>query len=592
MIRRGVLRIRQEPTIVLGLALVVACGYLVVAPIVSVLSDGVVLQYRDAMRGGGDVGALTLEHLRRVFASPVASDILWQPLQRTLLVATGTTILGIGIGAGAAWLVVRTDLPWPRVWSTIFIIPFIIPTWTYVLSWFTIFRNRRIAGSLGFMEAFGFTPPDWLSYGPLPIVVVSAVSYFPLAFLLFGNAMRRMDSQLEESAHLLGAGPGTVARRIVLPLLMPALSSSVLLVFARTVGAFSGPYVLGMPTNYRVLSTSLYSAYQAGEVGVMAVLSGVMVLIGMVVVGVDVYVLRAYHRFITVSGASVMHRRVSLGRWRPVATGALIGVVVASVVVPLTALAMSTVMRIPGVFTAANLTLDFWVGDQAPGAPGMSGLLRNDALLTATANSLRLAAAAALVCAIVGMLVGYCVAKLGSSWISKALRQLTFVPYLVPSIALSAAFLSLFAVQRGPMPALYGTMTLLLLVMVVDSLPFASRAGISAMMQLGNQLEDAARVQGAGWWRRMTRIILPIQKGAFTTALVLPFISAMRELDTLVMLATPSLRTLTTYSFALVHHTQLANGVALMLVVLVFAGAWLAQRLTGANLGSGLGGSR
>ena len=102
-------------------------------------------------------------------------------------------------------------------------------------------------------------------------------------------------------------------------------------------------------------------------------------------------------------------------------------------------------------------------------------------------------------------------------FLSQYVRQVAFFPYLVPGIAFAAAMLSLFAVQRGPIPALYGTGLLLLLAYIADQMPYASRAGISAMMQLGNDPEEAAKVLGAGWWRRMASIVVPIQKSALST---------------------------------------------------------------------------
>jgi ABC-type multidrug transport system fused ATPase/permease subunit len=126
--------------------------------------------------------------------------------------------------------------------------------------------------------------------------------------------------------------------------------------------------------------------------------------------------------------------------------------------------------------------------------------------------------------------------------LSTFLRQVTFLPYLVPGIAFAAAYLSLFAVQRGPIPALYGTTLILMLALVADQMPYASRAGISAMMQLGKDPEEAAQVAGAGWLRRMRLIVVPIQKGSLVTGILLPFISGIKGLSLFVMLAVPEHR--------------------------------------------------
>ena len=172
------------------------------------------------------------------------------------------------------------------------------------------------------------------------------------------------------------------------------------------------------------------------------------------------------------------------------------------------------------------------------------------------------------------------------------LRQVTFLPYLVPGIAFATAYLSLFAVPRGPIPALYGTSLILMLALIADQMPYASRAGIAAMMQLGKDPEEAAQVAGAGWLRRMTSIVIPIQKGALTTGVLLPFISGIKGLSLFVVLAVPSTDVLTTFSLRLVdyHYTQAANAVVLIIAALAYFGALLGQKLTRSNLAEGLGG--
>jgi iron(III) transport system permease protein len=208
-------------------------------------------------------------------------------------------------------------------------------------------------------------------------------------------------------------------------------------------------------------------------------------------------------------------------------------------------------------------------------------------------NSIWIVGSAAIACGLLGLLIGYVVVRGQGSWISVFLRQVSFLPYVVPGIAFAAAYLSLFAVKRGPIPALYGTMWVLLLVLVVAYLPYASRSGIAAMMQLGREPEEAAQISGAPWRRRMTRIVVPIQRAALTTGVVLPFISGMKELSLVIMLATPGTDVLSTLSVRLVDYgyTQLQNAAVLIIAVIAFAATFAAQRLTGSGLATGMGGA-
>jgi iron(III) transport system permease protein len=205
---------------------------------------------------------------------------------------------------------------------------------------------------------------------------------------------------------------------------------------------------------------------------------------------------------------------------------------------------------------------------------------------------LRIVGLAAIICGLVGLLIGYVVVRSDGSRIASVLRQVSFLPYLVPGIAFAAAYLSLFAVQRGPIPALYGSVTLLVIVMAVTHLPYASRSGISAMTQLGREPEEAAQITGAGWLTRVRTVVVPIQRGSLVTGIVLPFISGIKELSIVIMLTTTGTQLLTTLSINLIDfaYDQMANAVVLVIALVAFLATYLTQRLTRTSLASGLGG--
>lgn len=582
-----------EPTTAIGVLLIAAFAYLVVAPLVAIVSDALQVQYGDDARAGAPVGSASSYYLWRVFRSAVSADLFWDPLWHTLIVGVGVILFAVLLGGSMAWLVTRTNVPGRRFLAGALVVPYMLPSWTFALAWLTLFKNGRSGGTPGYLESWGITTPDWLAYGAVPMIVTLGLHYYPFVLLLFGNALRRMDSQLEESARVLGANRGQAMRRIVLPLLLPSLSSATLLIFGRVLGTFGTPYILGLPTDYSLLSTSLYRSIHTRSSGVAAVIAAVIVLLGVAVVLFDMRLVREQRRFVTIGGKGSMDRSTDLRRWRWPAYGLGLGVFLLSVVIPLLTLLLSTVTYAPGVFRADNFTLKFWLAERIPDAVGFPhGLLRGGELYEAMWNSVRIVGVASLLCGLLGLLVGYVVVRSGSPRVSGLLRQVSFLPYLVPGIAFAAAYLTLFAVPRGPIPALYGTVTLLVLVMVVTHLPYSSRSGIAAMMQLGKEPEEAAQVVGAGWWRRLWRIVVPIQKGALTTGVVLPFISGIKELSIVIMLATAGMPLLTTLSIHLVDYgyTQQANAAVLVIAAVSFGVTYLAQRATKSNLSSGLGG--
>jgi iron(III) transport system permease protein len=164
------------------------------------------------------------------------------------------------------------------------------------------------------------------------------------------------------------------------------------------------------------------------------------------------------------------------------------------------------------------------------------------------------------------------------------------LPYLVPGIAFAAAFFYLFAVDRGPIPALYGTPFILIIALVAEKMPFASRSGIAAMTQLGKEPEEAARIAGANWFSRMGKIIIPIQAGPLATGILLPFISGIKGVSLFIILAIPSTDVLTTYSLRLLdyNYDQAANAVVLMIALIAWLGTVLIQKISGTGLAQGL----
>ncbi|MFW6287945.1 MAG: ABC transporter permease, partial [bacterium] len=175
---------------------------------------------------------------------------------------------------------------------------------------------------------------------------------------------------------------------------------------------------------------------------------------------------------------------------------------------------------------------------------------------------------------------------------SKIFDQVSFLPYLIPSIALGATYLSLFAKPQGFIPGLYGTFILLVLITSVKNLPFASRAGISGMMQLGDEIEEAGIIAGAGWFTRMKRLIMPLQRSSILSSILLPLISAMRELSLIIILITPGTQLLTTLTFQYTDYGfySISNALLLINIFIVLILTILVQKITGADMAEGLGG--
>lgn len=590
LLRHKLSIISQEPANLLAVLLLVLFSWIILAPVASVLLSAVLVQSGDEGRTGATEGALTSWYLLRTLTSRMSDLLLWTPLLNTLAIALTAVTGALAIGIALAWLINRTDIAGRKGFSTLLIVPFMLPSWTFALAWSTIFKNHAIGGQPGWLEAMGVQTPDWMAYGYFPIVVIMILHYTPLVILIVGNALKRMDSQMEECAQVLGASRNVIAFKIIIPLVRPALLSAALLIFADCIGEFALPYILGLPVHFDTLSTGLYRAIGTRQSGVAAVIATVIMLMGMLTLMLDMKMLREARRFITVGGKGTMERRRSLGHWRIAAAGLPLLFVLLGVAIPLLTLFLSTIMTLPGRFTADNFTLAYWIGHDLD-----TVALRNGILLTAEFwhtvwNTLLIVGSASIICGILGLLVGYAVMRCHFRWLSSFLRQLTFLPYLVPGIAFAAAFLSLFAVARGPVPALYGTLLLLVLALIAEKMPYASRSGIAAMTQLGKEAEEAARIAGAGWFIRIRRIVIPVQAAPLATGILLPFISGIKSVSLFVILATPATDVLTTWSLRLIdyNYQQAANAVVLMIALISWAGTLMIQKITGTGLAEGL----
>lgn len=581
---------RQEPANILALVLLMLFSYLIVAPVLSIATDAFIVQAGDEMRTHQSEGNLTDYYLVRVLTSPMSQLLLWEPLQHTIGIAALTVFFALVIGVTLGWLVNRTDMFGRKWFATALVVPFMLPSWTFALAWTTIFKNRTIGGQPGWLEAMGFSTPDWIAYGFFPMVVILVIHYVPLVILIVGNALRRFDSQLEDCARILGADRKTISIKIILPLVRPALLSAALLIFADCIGEFAIPYILGLPVNFNTLSTSLYRALDSRQSGVAAVVALVIMLIGIITLLIDIRMMKEARRFITVGGKGQMERTNQLGIMRLPATGLAATFVMIGVALPLLTLFLSTITILPGRFNLENFTLDYWIGENLDTLAMHSGILLSQEFWDAAWNTVMIVGSASIVSGILGLLVGYSVLRCGFPWVAQCLKQVTFMPYLVPGIAFAAAFLSLFAVSRGPVPALYGMPVLLIIALIAEQMPFASRSGISAMAQLGKEPEEAARIAGATWFNRLTRIIVPIQAAPLATGILLPFISGIKGVSLFIILAIPATDVLTTYSLRLIdyNYDQAANAVVLMIALVAWGGTILIQRISGTGLAQGL----
>lgn len=572
----------------------VCLTYLIVVPLIEMISTTFTLAAKDVKKvPGAAAGAFTLYYWNRLLNSMVSFKLLWKPLMNSLFIAISVSVLSITFGSVIAWLMVRSDLPFKKFFALAVIIPYMIPSWCKSLAWLTVFKNERIGGSMGFLNAIGIAVPDWIAYGPFAIIAVLSLHYYAYAYLLVSAALGSINSELEEMGEIIGAGKIRILRKITFPLVLPAILSSVILTFSKAIGTFGVPAFLGMKVNYYTIATMLYSNVKQQQTNIGFGMSLILIIIASLTVYVNQRAIGARKSYATIGGKGGRTTPIPLGKAKPFLIMFLVAFVGIAVCMPICILLLQTFMLKAGEYSLSNFSLHYWIGAANPLInAGEPGVFQNAQFWGYVGNTLKLVVLTSLFATFTGQMVGYICSRGRGKFSGKLVEQLAFIPYLIPSIAFGAIYLSMFSQQRMLVPALYGTFAILVLISTVKNLPFSCRAGTSNMLQIGIELEEAATVEGAGFFRRFGKIVLPLSKAGFMSGFMLIFINVMKELDLIVILMTPKTQTLPymAYSYANQGFDQLSNVVAVIIFAIVFVVYVMATRIAHADLTSGIGG--
>ncbi len=595
----------SKPANVILLAFLVVLIVLTLYPLFSMLSEMFLVHNAErsmVRKQGLKVGDVSTVHFERLLLTlddggekGITNSTSWinfySPLINTLEVSVAASCIAILFGGTVAFLITRTNIRCKKFISSVFVFPYIMPSWTLATFWQTFFKNTEIGlkTSNGIMAAvFGVFMPEWFVYGPFPIALVLGLHYAPFAYILIGGILRNMDANLEEAATILKTGRGRIIRRITLPIVKPAMLSTLLLVFASSMSAYSVPVFLGDPVRFYTLSTKMKSMMDKYP-GQAYIMVAVMILFGVGILLINQKVTNSRKQFTTVTGKSGQVSLINLKAGKHIVAIVLVIILLMVAVVPLVTFALESVIIKAGDYSLSNMTLDFWVGknltylDQGDD----TGILLSAKVWKALGYSLLLAVSCSLVAGTCGILVGYGVARRRGSRLANWVNNLSFFPYLMPSLAFGAIYLSMSSKLALPLG-----LGVLVLAGSIKYMPFATRSGVSAMLQLSGEIEEAAMITGVPWWKRMARVIFPIQKSSFLSGYLLPLVSCMRELSLFVLLVPTSNTILTTMlmQYSEKGWAQFGNAINLLIIVVVLIINFAVNKLTGASIDKGVGG--
>ncbi len=585
----------MKPQNVILLLFGIVLTFTTVAPIVAIIQDTLKIHPGtiDAYLAKKTTGYSTVNYTD-LFTSKLVKTNLWTPLLNTVYLAVLTCVIAILFGGVFAFLVTRTNMKFKKYLSAIFIFPYIMPQWTLAVVWQNLFNSNAITGTSNGLLAslFGITAPLWLCKGLLPCALVLGFHYTPFAYIMIGGIFRNMDANLEEAATILDTPKWKIMTRVTLPMVKPAILSTILLVFGSAMGSYPVPHYLGLST----LSTK-YVSLNSKFTGEASILAIIMMLFGIAILGLNQMSLKSRKSYTTVTGKSGQISKINLGKvGKYVIAVIFIVITFFTSIFPIVSFAFETFLPNPGDYSflytgnLSNLTTKWWVtrGNGDGALYGQAGILFNDTIRKALKGTLLVAVACALIAGTIGTLIGYAVSKNRRSKWANYVNNMAFLPYLMPSLAVGAAFFVLFSSGKIN---LFNTYTLLIIAGVIKYIPFASRSALNSMLQLSGEIEEAAIIQDTPWIKRMFRIIIPIQKSSIINGFMLPFMTCLRELSLFLLLCTQGFILSTTLDyFDEMGLYAFSSAINLILIILILVFNALVNKLTGASLDEGLGG--
>jgi iron(III) transport system permease protein len=517
-------------------------------------------------------GAFTLDN----FVDAYSSARILRLIGNSLIYAAGTAALTFLIGGFVAWAVERTDAPGGALFHNLALLSFAIPGLLMAMAWIFV-----LSPNIGWMNAllksaFGLTNAPLNIYSMGGMIWALSSHYFPLAYLALGPALRTLDVRMEEAGLMSGGRYWQVLPKITLPLLRPAILSSLLLLFIMGLSSYEVPRVIGRPARIDVFTTQIQGATTTAppEFGVASALSLTLLVVCLIAVYFYRRATRNAEAFATITGKGYRPTRIELGRWRWPVSIAICVVFLLALGLPLLTLTWQSFFR--------NLSQPFMSSPPPATLENYRYILRYPIFLGAVRTSVVVSAMAASV--VVGLtLVMAWMARRSASRFAWLLDALASAPIAIPSVIVGASILFTYLVI--PL-GVYDTIWILLIAYVTLSLPYGMRFASSGITQIHRELEEAAATSGANTGQIIARVVLPLILPFLLAAWIYVFVLSVRELGASIFLVGPGTNVLGTISLTMWEEGGSYGAVAalgvlqiLPLLIIVAGLRWLESRV-------------
>ena len=584
-----ILNVLKNPFNMVVLVSLIILFCLIIIPLLTMISSTFTLAQGELRRVQGHVGDFTLYYWKYILTGTMANAVLWGPLKNSFICGFFTVLVSVPLGSVLAWLMIRTDIPGKKILGLLVTVPYMIPSWTKALAWLAMFRNST-SGANGFLAGMGIPVPDWLAYGPIAIVLCMSMHYYAFSYIMVSGALRSINSELEEMGEIQGASKAQILRHITLPPILPSVLSATVMTISKSIGTYGVPANLGNRIGYYTLATKMRNFIDQGPQSVGYAMSIVLVLLAALIIFSNQRIVGVRKSYATVSGKGGRATLMPLGKAKKPLMAFLMVFLFLAMVVPFFVLIMETFQITTGAgYGLDNLTLYNWIGKSGQIAKytNYEGIFRDPKFFSAFWNTIRLTLIGSILTAICGQFLGYISSRGRGKWYGDLTEQMVFVPYLMSGIAFSTMYFSMFSRPHfgGLMPSLYGTFTLIVLTSVVKHFPFASKSGTANMLSISVELEEAADIAGASFWKRMSSIIVPLAKNGFISGFMLTFISIAKELDLVIIMMTPSTQTMSylAFTYSQEGYNQMSDAVSVCVLAFILVCYTVANRF-GADL--------
>jgi iron(III) transport system permease protein len=491
---------------------------LVLAPIVPTLYQS--LLDRPLYEAGG---ILSLDNYVKLFTEAGFGRVMLN----TALFAVLTTVLTLLIAVPMAVAVVRTQLPGGRVFAAAMQWPFFISSLILGFGWITIYGPAGFV-SVQMRELLGFVP--WNLYSIPGMAITEAVALAPIAYTFCANALRQSDASLEAAAQVCGAGPMRILTSVIIPMLRPPMVYSSILVISMSVETLSVPLLYGQPVDINLFSTFLYkNGLQSinPDYGILGAASVVILAITISLVAVQAKLLKDAQRFVSVRGKATRPRKLDLGWLKWVAVVAIGFYVVMGALIPIGGLVFRSFTLIFTPLQSPFKTLTMSNYDR---------IFTYAVYIQSIRNSLIVAAVGAVLVTILSLLA-VVVSRRSTFRFARAVEYLALAPQAMPGIIVGIGlFWALAYAPFGAGALVQGTLWAIIIGFGLRALPTGFGSMAPSIMQIGQELDNAARVAGADWIMAFTRILARLLTPAFAGALILTFVTMLKEYSPAVFL--------------------------------------------------------